>query len=157
MADRATQAPQMRRVRAVLRDTFGLARLRPGQAAVIERILAGRATLAVMPTGAGKSLCYQLPALLLEGRTVVVSPLISLMKDQCESLRALGIPAVQVNSGIDSDEARAAEQAVADGSARIVMTTPERLAEPAFLDMLLSPSAQPAGGGRGALHLALGP
>jgi ATP-dependent DNA helicase RecQ len=138
MADRATQAPQMRRVRAVLRDTFGLARLRPGQAAVIERILAGRATLAVMPTGAGKSLCYQLPALLLEGRTVVVSPLISLMKDQCESLRALGIPAVQVNSGTDSDEARAAEQAVADGSARIVMTTPERLAEPAFLDMLLS-------------------
>jgi ATP-dependent DNA helicase RecQ len=138
MADRATQAPQMRRVRAVLRDTFGLARLRPGQAAVIERILAGRSTLAVMPTGAGKSLCYQLPALLLEGRTVVVSPLISLMKDQCESLRALGIPAVQVNSGIDSEEARAAEQAVADGSARIVMTTPERLAEPAFLDMLLA-------------------
>jgi ATP-dependent DNA helicase RecQ len=126
----------MRRVRSVLRDTFGLSRLRPGQAAIIERVLAGRPTLAVMPTGAGKSLCYQLPALLLEGRTVVVSPLIALMKDQCESLRALGIAAVQMNSAIDSEEARAAEQALADGSARIIMTTPERLAEPEFVEML---------------------
>lgn len=128
----------MRRVRTVLRETFGLPRLRPGQAAVIERVLAGQRTLAVMPTGAGKSLCYQLPALLLPGRTVVVSPLIALMKDQCESLRALGIPAVQVNSANDGDEAKAAEEAVADGSARIIMTTPERLAEPAFLELLLA-------------------
>ncbi len=132
------RAAVLRRVRAVLRDTFGLARLRPGQAAVIERVLAGRSTLAVMPTGAGKSLCYQLPALLLAGRTVVVSPLIALMKDQCESLRALGVAAVQVNSAIDSDESGAAERAVADGSARIIMTTPERLAEPAFLELLLA-------------------
>ncbi|HZN48959.1 MAG TPA: ATP-dependent DNA helicase RecQ, partial [Ramlibacter sp.] len=137
MARAATPAA-LRRVRTVLRDTFGLSRLRPDQAAVIERVLSGQATLAVMPTGAGKSLCYQLPALLLEGRTVVVSPLIALMKDQCESLRALGIAAVQVNSAIDSEEERAAEQAVADGSAKIVMTTPERLAEPAFLEMLLA-------------------
>lgn len=125
-------------MRTVLRDTFGLARLRPGQSAVIERILAGQPTLAVMPTGAGKSLCYQLPAMLLEGRTVVVSPLIALMKDQCESLRARGIAAVQVNSGNDPGDARAAEAAVADGSARIIMTTPERLAEPAFQDLLLA-------------------
>ena len=128
----------MRRVRTVLRDTFGLSRLRPGQAAVIERVLAGQPTLAVMQTGAGKSLCYQLPALLLEGRTVVVSPLIALMKDQCESLRELGIAAVQVNSATDTEETRTAEQAVADGSARIIMTTPERLAEPAFLELLLA-------------------
>jgi len=126
----------MRQVRTLLRDTFGLSRLRPGQAAVIERVLAHRPTLAIMPTGAGKSLCYQLPALILQGRTVVVSPLIALMKDQCESLRALGVAAVQVNSAIDSEEVRAAEAAVADGSARIIMTTPERLAEPAFLQML---------------------
>lgn len=129
-------AASQRRVRAVLRDTFGLARLRPGQAAVIDRVLAGQSTLAVMPTGAGKSLCYQLPALLLPGRTLVVSPLIALMKDQCESLRALGVAAVQLNSATDSEEAEAAEAAVADGSARIVMTTPERLADPAFLDLL---------------------
>ncbi|NML48573.1 RecQ family ATP-dependent DNA helicase [Ramlibacter sp. G-1-2-2] len=135
---RRTPQAAPRQVRTVLRDTFGLSRLRPGQATVIERVLAGLPTLAVMPTGAGKSLCYQLPALLLPGRTVVVSPLIALMKDQCESLRALGIPAVQVNSAVDSEEARAAEEAVADGSARIIMTTPERLAEPAFLDMVLT-------------------
>ena len=137
MPTRALPGAAMRRVRTVLRETFGLSRLRPGQAAVIERVLAGESTLAVMPTGAGKSLCYQLPAMLLEGRTVVVSPLIALMKDQCESLRALGIAAVQVNSSIETEEAKAAEQAVADGSARIIMTTPERLADPAFLDLLL--------------------
>jgi ATP-dependent DNA helicase RecQ len=136
MARTATPAAAMRRVRTLLRDTFGMSRLRPGQQAVIERVLGGQPTLAVMPTGAGKSLCYQLPALLLEGRTVVISPLISLMKDQCESLHDLGLPCVQVNSAIDSEEARAAEQAVADGSAKIVMTTPERLSEPAFLEML---------------------
>lgn len=124
------------RLRAALRRHFGLARLRPGQQAVIDRVLAGQPTLAVMPTGAGKSLCYQLPAVLLPGRTVVVSPLIALMKDQCESLREIGIAAVQVNSAVGSEEERAAEAAVADGSARIVMTTPERLADPAFLDLL---------------------
>jgi ATP-dependent DNA helicase RecQ len=138
MTARASSSAAMRRVRTVLRDTFGLSRLRPGQAAVIERVLAGQPTLAVMQTGAGKSLCYQLPALLLEGRTVVVSPLIALMKDQCESLRELGIAAVQVNSATDTEETRAAEQAVADGSARIIMTTPERLAEPSFLELLLA-------------------
>lgn len=132
MTTRPTRSAQ----RALLRDTFGLARLRPGQQAVIDRVLAGAATLAVMPTGAGKSLCYQLPALMLPGRTVVVSPLIALMKDQCEALHALGIAAVQVNSATGADEARAAEAAVADGSARIIMTTPERLAEPAFLELL---------------------
>lgn len=135
-APRRKPADPGRRLRDVLRDTFGLSRLRPGQKAVIERVLAGRSTLATMPTGAGKSLCYQLPALLLRGRTVVVSPLIALMKDQCESLRELGVAAVQLNSAMDGDEARAAEAAVADGSAKIVMTTPERLAEPEFMALL---------------------
>jgi len=131
-----TAAAQARRQRAALRDTFGLQRLRPGQQAVIDRVMAGRPTLAIMPTGGGKSLCYQLPAVLLPGRTVVVSPLIALMKDQCESLRELGIAAVQLNSAVDAAEAARAEAAIADGSARIVMTTPERLAEPAFRDLL---------------------
>ena len=125
-------------MRAVLNDTFGIARLRTGQKGVIERVLAGRNTLAIMPTGAGKSLCYQLPALVLDGRTVVVSPLIALMKDQVETLRSKGVSVVQLNSAIDTDEGNAALQAVADGSARIIMITPERLAEPGFIDTLMA-------------------
>ena len=125
-----------RRLRRTLKDTFGIDRLREGQRRVIDRVLRGEATLAVMPTGAGKSLCYQLPALLLAGRTLVVSPLIALMKDQCDKLRALGVHAVQLNSAVDAEEAQAAERAVADGSARIVFVTPERLADAAFAQLL---------------------
>ncbi len=129
-------AATTRRIQDVLRKTFGLERLRHGQRPVIDRVLDGRSTLAVMPTAAGKSLCYQLPAMLLAGRTVVVSPLIALMKDQCESLCALGIRAVQLNSALDAHAAAEAEQAVADGSARIVLTTPERLADAHFMKLL---------------------
>ena len=131
-----TAASRDRRIAEVLQQTFGIRRLRPGQRAVIERALAARNTLAIMPTGAGKSLCYQLPALLLPGRTIVISPLIALMKDQVESMRACGIAAVQLNSAIDSEEARAARDAALDGSARIVMLTPEKLAEPGFAQAL---------------------
>src|ERR671927_310559 len=81
-----------------LRTTFGFEQLRPGQAEVIRSVMNGRDTLAVMPTGAGKSLCYQLPALHLEGTTIIVSPLISLMKDQVDKLRELGLEALPVNS-----------------------------------------------------------
>ena len=125
-----------RRLADTLKTTFGIARLRPGQRQVIEQVLAGRNTLAIMPTGAGKSLCYQLPALLLPGRTVVVSPLIALMKDQIESMQEHGIHAVQLNSALQTDEARAAHAAAVDGSARVVLTTPEQLAEPGFLQAL---------------------
>ena len=92
--------------------------------------MAGKPTLAIMPTGAGKSLCYQLPAVLLPGATLVVSPLIALMKDQCDKLRELGVAAVQLNSSIGADESAAAEAAIEDGQAKIVFTTPERLADP---------------------------
>jgi ATP-dependent DNA helicase RecQ len=96
-------------------------------------VLAGGATIAIMPTGAGKSLCYQLPAVLLPGSTVVVSPLIALMKDQCDHLLELGIPAVQFNSAVEPRELREAEAAVAEGRAKIIFTTPERLGDPEFI------------------------
>jgi len=133
--DTATTPPDLQLART-LRRTFGLHALRPGQQEVIERVLAGRNTLAVMPTGAGKSLCYQLPAVLLPGVTVVVSPLIALMQDQCDALRQHGIAAVQVNSAVSADAARAAQDAIAAGQARIVLTTPERLADTAFQALL---------------------
>ncbi|WP_026433820.1 RecQ family ATP-dependent DNA helicase [Paracidovorax oryzae] len=128
--------PSQTRIQAALKQSFGLRALRPGQRDVIDRVLRGENTLAIMPTGAGKSLCYQLPALLLAGRTVVVSPLIALMRDQCDALRERGVPAVQLHSALDAEETRAAEAAVADGSARIVLTTPERLADARFQALL---------------------
>ena len=125
-----------RRIDQVLRRTFGLERLREGQAEVIGNVLDGRHTLAIMPTGAGKSLCYQLPAVLLPGLTVVVSPLIALMKDQCDGLRELGVEAHQLNSAVGATAVHAAEEAIATGRARIVFTTPERIAEPGFQGLL---------------------
>lgn len=120
-------------IRAVLRRTFGLTRLRDGQDAVISRVMAGLSTLALMPTGAGKSLCYQLPAMLLEGRTLVISPLIALMKDQCDALHDKGIAAVQLHSGLGAAALAASQAAVDDGSARIVFTTPEQATRPEFI------------------------
>jgi ATP-dependent DNA helicase RecQ len=125
-----------KRIQATLQRRFGLKRLREGQEAVIARVLAGRPTLAVMPTGAGKSLCYQLPALLLPGTTLVVSPLIALMQDQYEALRQRGIAAVQLNSSLDAEALHQAEQAIGDGSARIILTTPERLTDPQFMALM---------------------
>ena len=131
-----TSGALQRRIRMQLRKIFGHTQLRPGQQAVIERVLAGSSTLAVMPTGAGKSLCYQLPATLLAGRTVVVSPLIALMQDQCDAMTEMGIACVQVNSALDTATVQAAESAIADGRARVVLTTPERLADPVFQSLL---------------------
>lgn len=128
--DAAPSATDVRRIQKTLRQVFGLQRLRPGQLDVVQRVLQGHSTLAVMPTGAGKSLCYQLPALLLPGTTVVVSPLVALMKDQCDGLQALGVAAVQVNSAIGSEALAAARESIEAGTARIVLTTPEQIADP---------------------------
>jgi ATP-dependent DNA helicase RecQ len=119
-----------------MRGTFGLDEFRPGQEAVIRSIVAGRDTVAVMPTGAGKSLCYQLPALHLPGTTVVVSPLIALMKDQTDKLQALGVRARQVNSALDAAELRASLAAIEAGDVEFVFATPERLEDPDFLALL---------------------
>jgi ATP-dependent DNA helicase RecQ len=128
--------PEAKRIGQVLTRVFGLKRLRAGQLDVVQRALRGVNTLAVMPTGAGKSLCYQLPALLLEGATVVVSPLVALMKDQCDFLREHGIAAVQINSALSAEELAAARRAVQDGSARIVLTTPEQIKDPELVESL---------------------
>ena len=88
----------------LLQQYFGHASFRTGQKQAIDAILSGRDVLAVMPTGAGKSVCYQISALLLRGVTIVISPLISLMKDQVEALRQVGIPAAYVNSSITQEE-----------------------------------------------------
>ena len=116
------------RVSKVIRHVFGLADLRPGQQAVIDAVLAKRHTLAVMPTGAGKSLCYQVPAMLMPGMTVIVSPLIALMRDQFDKLSALGLEAVQVNSAIGTGDIRRARAKIGRRAVEFVFTTPEQLA-----------------------------
>jgi ATP-dependent DNA helicase RecQ len=125
-------------LRRTLRDTFGLAELRPGQEEVMRSVLEGRDTLALMPTGAGKSLCYQLPALHLEGTTIIVSPLISLMKDQVDKLGDMGIDAEQVNSAVSERERTEAIARIEAATSEFVFTTPERMADPAFRETLRS-------------------
>lgn len=119
-----------------LHDTFGLAHLRPGQQEVIENVLHGRDTLAVMPTGSGKSLCYQLPALKLPGTAIVVSPLIALMKDQAEKLEEVGAEAAQVNSTLNAREESRALQDIRQSRDDVVFVTPERLTDPDFIASL---------------------
>jgi ATP-dependent DNA helicase RecQ len=113
-------------LKQTMRKVFGLDSFRPGQEEVVNAILSGRDTLAIMPTGSGKSLCYQLPGLHLAGTTIVVSPLISLMKDQSDKLQALGLDAPQVNSALPKAETEESLEQVEDG-AEFVFTTPERL------------------------------
>lgn len=122
--------------RAILRREFGYQDFREGQAEVIETVLKGRSCIVVMPTGGGKSLCYQLPALMLPGRTVVISPLIALMKDQTESLQSRNIKAAFINSSIPFDEQKARLTAFAAGRLRILYIAPERFRSQYFIDVL---------------------
>ena len=125
------------RVLARLKEDFGFDGLRPGQAMVIANVLAGKDTLAIMPTGAGKSLTFQLPALLLEGTTLVISPLIALMKDQVESLpAAVRERTALVNSTLSPDEQRRVLDRLADGAYKLVYAAPERLRQHAFVRAL---------------------
>ncbi|MDX2284072.1 MAG: RecQ family ATP-dependent DNA helicase [Bacteroidia bacterium] len=121
---------------SVLRQRFGFSDFRPGQEAVISALLAGRSALAVFPTGSGKSLCYQLPALLLPGLTVVISPLIALMKDQIDFLTRRGIAAARLDSTLSRDEQRATEQGMQDGTLRLLYVSPERFNNERFLGRL---------------------
>jgi ATP-dependent DNA helicase RecQ len=117
---------------AALRENFGFSELRPGQADAIEPVLAGRDALVVMPTGAGKSLVYQLAACLSDGLTLVISPLIALMKDQVDALVGRGIAAAALHSGQTAEEQRAVYEAVRKGDLRLLYVAPERLQNPAF-------------------------
>jgi ATP-dependent DNA helicase RecQ len=134
--DMALSAPQGRSFKKTMRDTFGIAAFRPGQKEVIDSVLNRNDTLAVMPTGSGKSLCYQLPALKMAGVTVIVSPLIALMKDQADKLSEVGIDATEVNSHLSRSEEKQALQGIDSASTEFVFTTPERLTDPSFIDTL---------------------
>ena len=117
----------MKTPQSILKDTFGFEAFRPNQLQVIESILARRDTLAVMPTGGGKSLCYQLSALLREGTAVVVSPLISLMQDQVRLLDSLGIPAGCLHSGQELDQKRDVFSRIRGGNSFVLYLSPERV------------------------------
>src|SRR6185503_13040216 len=124
---------ELTKMKRTLRDTFGLDKLRPGQAEVIRHLLEGNNTLAIMPTGAGKSLCYQLPTLHLPGTTVVVSPLISLMKDQVDKLEDAGLEAAQLNSALTSRERQENLEEIKEEKSDFVFITPERFVTQEFL------------------------
>ena len=117
---------------AALRQFFGFSAFRAGQQTLIDAVLSGRDALGVMPTGGGKSLCYELPALLLPGLTLVVSPLISLMKDQVMALRNAGIPAGCINSAMSMDELREAYTDARYGAYKLLYVAPERLLTDGF-------------------------
>jgi ATP-dependent DNA helicase RecQ len=121
---------------ATLKQVWGYDSFRPLQREIIEASLAGRDVLAILPTGAGKSLCYQLPAVVREGLTVVVSPLIALMKDQVDQLQAAGVAATALNSSLDDAEARRRWTDLEAGRTRILFVAPERLMMPDFLARL---------------------
>ena len=120
---------------AVLKQYFGHDAFRPGQEALVDGILSGRDVLGIMPTGGGKSLCYQVPALLLPGVTLVISPLISLMKDQVASLEAAGVSAGFLNSSQTLEESRQVWGRVRRGECRLLYVAPERLENARFLEL----------------------
>ncbi len=134
--DRSPNRPSSEQIAATLQSTFGYRSFRPLQEEIVHAILDRQDVFVLMPTGGGKSLCYQLPALLLDGLTVVVSPLIALMKDQVDALQALGVPATFINSSLDSTEAGERQAAVARGDIKLLYVAPERLVLPGFLHLL---------------------
>ncbi|MFZ6731642.1 RecQ family ATP-dependent DNA helicase [Undibacterium sp. Ji42W] len=131
-------AQRKKQVNSLLHEVFGIAKFRNGQQSVINSVLEGRDTLAIMPTGSGKSLCYQIPAAVFDGVTIVVSPLISLMKDQLEKLTELGVHASQLNSSLSHTEEQSALDDIINGRSKIIFCTPERLTSPDFLQLLVT-------------------
>src|SRR6185295_13243845 len=124
---------ELTKMKRTMREVFGLDKLRPGQAQVIRSVLEGHNTLAIMPTGAGKSLCYQLPSLHIAGTTIVISPLISLMKDQVDKLEEAGLVASQLNSALSSQEKQENLDQIETENNDFIFVTPERFINPEFL------------------------
>src|SRR5258706_23769 len=120
----------------ILRRVFGFASFRGDQATIIDHVMAGGDSLVLMPTGGGKSLCYQIPALCRPGIGIVVSPLIALMQDQVEALRQLGVRAAALNSTLEYGAARAIERQMREGRIDLVYVAPERLLTDGCLDLL---------------------
>ena len=123
--------------RALLQHYFGYGEFRPGQEELVDGILAGRDVFGIMPTGGGKSICYQLPGLMLPGVTLVISPLISLMHDQVMALKAAGIPGAYVNSSLTFPQLRAVYRNMLAGKYKIIYVAPERLQSEGFLDAVI--------------------
>jgi len=121
---------------ARLREVFGYSAFRGAQGEIVDHVTAGGDALVLMPTGGGKSLCYQLPALLRAGTGIVVSPLIALMQDQVAALKQLGVSAAFLNSSLDADAARAVERALLEGELDLLYVAPERLTTPRCLELL---------------------
>ncbi|NCF62618.1 MAG: DNA helicase RecQ [Gammaproteobacteria bacterium] len=128
----------MRSIQETLRQVFGLQGFRPFQQEIIEQVLGGGDTFVLMPTGGGKSLCYQLPALHRDGLAIVVSPLISLMKDQVDALQANGVNAAMYNSNLDAAEARSVLERLHNGELDLLYVAPERMMRPGFIHSLES-------------------
>ena len=132
----AAQPADSRNAQQILEDIFGYSEFRSGQAEVIDHTINGKDVLVLLPTGGGKSLCYQIPAMVRDGTGIVVSPLISLMQDQVEQLREAGVKAAYLNSSLDQDDYQATVQRLQEGHYDIIYVSPERLLQRYFLNML---------------------
>ena len=142
---------------SLLKSVFGYPAFRGAQAEIIEHVAGGGDALVLMPTGGGKSLCYQIPALLRDGCAVVVSPLIALMQDQVAALREAGVSAALLNSSLDAATAAQTERDFAAGELDLLYVAPERLVTERFLDLLGRTPRRAVRHRRGALRLAMGP
>ncbi|MBT8128005.1 MAG: DEAD/DEAH box helicase, partial [Gammaproteobacteria bacterium] len=120
----------------VLNTVFGYSEFRGSQAAIIQQLIAGKDAVVLMPTGGGKSLCYQIPAIVREGTGIVISPLIALMQDQVSSLQQLGVSAAYLNSTLDASQAADIENRLLAGQLDLLYVAPERLMTPVFLGLL---------------------
>lgn len=133
---RSMPSAAMTQARELLRKYYGYPDFREGQKKVIASVLDGSDTLGIMPTGGGKSICYQIPAMLMSGTTIVVSPLISLMKDQVDGLDSIGVPAAYINSSLSYAQVELRIRKAERGEYKLLYVAPERLESERFLELL---------------------